>query len=180
VCAAQHARRCSRGGPRIEQAKAGRAGAGHAPDAGLAEGRDYTVEYQWANSNALARLRALAEDLVKREVVVIVTAGSLGPTRAAKAVTATTPVVFVYGGDPVRDGLVASMNRPGGNVTGLTALTTELAGKRLDLLHKLVPNVETIGFLAGVERSDGFPRWAQSQVILPKLFGHTPAAGAFS
>jgi putative tryptophan/tyrosine transport system substrate-binding protein len=99
----------------------------------------------------------MAEDLVKREVAVIVTAASLGPTRAAKAATSVTPIVFVYGGDPVSDGFVASMNRPSGNVTGLTALTTELAGKRLDLLHKLVPNVETIGFLSGPKSYVGYP-----------------------
>jgi hypothetical protein len=78
-------------------------------------------------------------------------------SNASKAATSTIPIVFAYGGDPVSDGFVASMNRPSGNVTGLTALTTELAGKRLDLLHKLVPNVETIGFLSGPKSYVGYP-----------------------
>jgi len=117
-------------------------------EAGLVDGTHFTIEYSWGGTQP-PRLRSAAEELVTREVAVILAAASLGPSRAAMAATSIVPIVFVYGGDPVKDGLVASMNRPGGNVTGVTALATELAGKRLDLLHKLVPNAMTIGFLSG-------------------------------
>jgi putative tryptophan/tyrosine transport system substrate-binding protein len=95
------------------------------------------------------RLAALAADLVQRHVDVIFAVGPIGPIYAAKSATTTIPIVFFYGGDPVKDGLVQSLAHPGGNVTGVTDQTTELAGKRLDLLHELVPGVTTIGFLTG-------------------------------
>jgi putative ABC transport system substrate-binding protein len=82
-------------------------------------------------------------------VAVLVTFGAFSPAFAAKTVTSTIPIVFVYGGDPVKDGLVASLNRPGSNVTGVTFLTTELARKRLELLHEMIPGVTTVAFLTG-------------------------------
>jgi putative ABC transport system substrate-binding protein len=133
------------GTPDIGSAAALRAGLA---DAGFTVGKNVAIEYRWANNQA-NRLRALAVDLVKHEVAVIVAAASLAPALAAMEATSTIPIVFIYGGDPVRHRLVASMNRPGGNLTGMTFLTGELAGKRLDLLHQFVPQTTTIGFLAG-------------------------------
>ena len=117
---------------------------------GLAEkgfiiGETVAIDFEFVYQNS--RLDAQAAALVKRRVDVIV-AGSSGPAvRAAQSATTTIPVVFSYGGDPVEDGFVASLNRPGGNVTGTTAQATELTGKRLGLLHELVPSAKTIGFL---------------------------------
>ena len=117
---------------------------------GLAEkgfiiGETVAIDFEFVYQNS--RLDAQAAALVKRRVDVIV-AGSSGPAvRAAQSATTTIPVVFSYGGDPVEDGFVASLNRPGGNVTGMTAQATELTGKRLGLLHELVPSATTIGFL---------------------------------
>ena len=97
---------------------------------GYDEGQNVTIEYRWAEGQ-YDRLRALAADLINRRAVAIVTPGA--PTvLAAKAVTSAIPIVFNLGIDPVQSGLVASFNRPGGNITGVELLTTELAGKRLD------------------------------------------------
>jgi putative tryptophan/tyrosine transport system substrate-binding protein len=113
-------------------------------ETGYIEGRNVMINSQSAEN--LDRLRAAALGLVRRRVSVIVTVGSL-PAMAAKAASATIPIVFRYGGDPVTDGLVASLNRPGGNVTGVTGLSTELTGKRFELLHEMVPAAKSIGFL---------------------------------
>jgi putative ABC transport system substrate-binding protein len=117
-------------------------------EAGFEEGRNLTIEYRFGIGDS-RRLSALAADLVNRQVAAIVAIGALAPIRAAKAVTSTIPIVFLYAGDPVDDGLIASLNRPGGNVTGMTTLSSDLAGKRLDLLHKMVPQATTVGFLSG-------------------------------
>jgi len=112
---------------------------------GYVEGRNLVIEYRWAGNQA-DRLPALAADLVQLRAAVIVTPG-LVATRAAKAATTSIPIVFLVGNDPVQLGLVASLNRPGGNLTGFNVLLGELGTKGLALLHELVPGIATIGFL---------------------------------
>jgi putative ABC transport system substrate-binding protein len=114
-------------------------------ETGYVEGRNVVIEYRWAGNQA-DRLPALAADLVRLRVAVIVTPGPPS-TFAAKAATTSIPIVFGVGADPVQLGLVASLNRPGGNLTGFNVLSGELGSKGLALLHELVPSAATIGFL---------------------------------
>jgi putative ABC transport system substrate-binding protein len=107
-------------------------------ESGFQEGRNVEIEYRWAN-NEPERLPELAADLVRRKVAVIVSPGTPIATLAAKAATTTIPIVFRTGADPVQSGLVESLNRPGGNVTGVSAMTAETGSKRLGLLHELLP-----------------------------------------
>ena len=113
--------------------------------AGYFEGRDFVIEYRWARNQA-DRLPALVADLVQLRAAVIIAVGSPSAL-AAKAVTTSIPIVFVVANDPVQLGLVASLNRPGSNLTGFNVLNAELGGKMLALLHELMPNIATIGFL---------------------------------
>jgi putative ABC transport system substrate-binding protein len=119
---------------------------------GYVEGSNLLIEYRWADGQ-YERLPALAADLARINVAVLVTTGGPQPARAAIAASATTPVVFTSGSDPVKDGLVSSLNKPGGRVTGSVVFTTSLGPKRLELLRELVPAAQSIAFLVN-PRSD--------------------------
>jgi putative ABC transport system substrate-binding protein len=127
---------------------------------GFVEGRNVTVDYRWAEGQP-DRLPALAADLVRLQVAAIATTGGPAPGLAAKAATSTIPIVFIAN-DPVRIGLVASLNRPGGNATGVNVLRAEMEGKRLGLLRELVPNAALIAVLLNPDHPD---RQVQSKDI---------------
>jgi putative tryptophan/tyrosine transport system substrate-binding protein len=115
------------------------------------EGQNVTIEYRWAE-NQYDRLPAMAAELVQRQPAAIYAGGSV---RAAKAATSTIPIVFTTGEDPVKAGLVASLNRPGGNVTGVSLFYVELGAKRLEVLRELVPNAEVVGLLVNPRSPQG-------------------------
>ena len=115
-------------------------------ETGYVEGENARIEYRWAGGKN-NRLPALAAELVQRRVAVIVAAGGTASALAAKAATTTVPIVFGVGADPVEIGLVDSLNRPGGNVTGVTSLNVEIGPKRLELLRELLPAATTIALL---------------------------------
>jgi putative tryptophan/tyrosine transport system substrate-binding protein len=137
-------------------------------DAGYVEGQNLAVEYRW-KENQLDRLPTLAASLVQVGVVLIVTPG-LPSTLAAKAATTTIPILFAVGGDPVRIGLVASPNRPGGNLTGFNQLNAELGAKGLALLHELVPSARVVGLLQN-------PRNPLAELIARDVLAAAPLVG---
>jgi putative ABC transport system substrate-binding protein len=114
--------------------------------AGFVEGRTVAIEYRWAN-NQYERLPSLVAELVQRQVAVIVAIDSGPAVLAAKAATSTIPIVFQLADDPINFGLVASLSRPGGNMTGVSSLRNELTAKRLDLLLEMAPLATTVGYL---------------------------------
>ena len=115
-------------------------------ESGFSEGHNVAIEYRWAYNDP-ARLPELAADLVRRRVAVIVTPGIAASVLAAKAATATIPIVFRTGGDPIELGFVASLNQPGGNVTGINTMSLEIGAKRVGLLHELLPHAERFAVL---------------------------------
>jgi putative tryptophan/tyrosine transport system substrate-binding protein len=137
-------------------------------EAGYVEGRNVAVEYRWAE-NHYDRLPALATDLIRRRVAVIA-AGGVEAALAAKAATTTIPIVFASAGDPVAMGLVASLNRPGANVTGCAALASELAPKQLQLLRELIPNAPSFAVLTD-------PAYPDTQSVIADLQAPARALG---
>jgi ABC-type uncharacterized transport system substrate-binding protein len=114
-------------------------------ETGYVEGQNLTIEYRWAE-NQQERLSALAADLVRQRCLVII-AGGVNAAFAAKAATATIPIIFATGVDPIKSGLVGSLNRPGGNITGVFTVSASVAGKQLGLLREVVPKAAVIGML---------------------------------
>jgi putative ABC transport system substrate-binding protein len=139
-------------------------------EVGYIDGQNVTIEFRWADGD-YGRLSAMATDLVQRQVAVIVATGTSGTALAVKAVTSTIPIVVMAGGDRVKYGLAASLNRPGGNVTGVTAIATDLAGKRLDLLRELVPQAKTVAYLSGGPSTLKFEDEASNVVEVASALG---------
>jgi putative ABC transport system substrate-binding protein len=136
-------------------------------ESGYVEGQNVAIEFRWAEGR-YDRLPMLAADLVRAGVAVIVATGGTTSALAAKQTTTTIPIVFSTGGDPVKQGLVASINRPGGNITGVNVLTTGLEAKRLEILHAVVPNASIIGVLINPNNVS-----AEAQSIIVQDAGRT-------
>jgi putative tryptophan/tyrosine transport system substrate-binding protein len=126
---------------------------------GFTEGENVAIEYRWADGH-LERLPSLVADLVRRRVSVIFSTGGDVPTLVAKGATTTIPIVFATGADPLRSGLVVSLNRPGGNATGATVVAGLLGAKRIALLRELAPNTHTLGLLVNPNNPNAEPERA--------------------
>jgi putative tryptophan/tyrosine transport system substrate-binding protein len=138
-------------------------------DAGYIEGQNVAIEFRYGNNQPI--MRQLASDLVRLQVAVIVAAGSVESQLAAKAATSSIPIVMIGGADPVEYGLVASLSRPGGNITGMTTIVNELAGKRLDLLLKAAPEATTIGYLVANQASETARRATRELLTAAQALG---------
>jgi putative tryptophan/tyrosine transport system substrate-binding protein len=134
-------------------------------EAGYVEGRNVTIEFRWAEGRN-ERLPALAADLVQRRVAVMVAADGTAAAVAAKGATPTIPIVFMVGADPVELGFVESLHRPGGNMTGVSALAVGTVAKRLQLVHELMPTAEEIAFLRNPTNPNFISGFATRRVLL--------------
>ena len=137
-------------------------------EAGFSEGKNLSIDYRFADGR-LDRLPELAADLVRRSVAVLVTTGGAPSAIAAKAATSTIPIVFVIGGDPIGLGLATSLSRSGGNVTGMTIISSDLAPKRLGLLRELVPNATVFAALADPSTPEGRVQLSDLRAAAQKL-----------
>ena len=139
-------------------------------EAGYVELKNVSIEFRWAGTQS-ERLPALAAELVERKVAVIVAGGFGGPILAAKAATSTIPIVFAYGGDPVKNGLVTHLNHPEGNITGVTAINAELVSKWLSLVTDLVPQTTTVAFLSGDSRLSAYDDQSSQMLAAARALG---------
>ena len=136
-------------------------------EAGFVEGQNVTIEYRWAEGH-YDRLPALAADLVRRQVTVI-TAGGNVAAQAAKKATATIPIVFTSGADPIKSGLVASLSRPGGNLTGVSFIAAEIAAKRLELTRELLPQASAVAMIINPNFAGAETEFAEVELAGRKL-----------
>jgi ABC-type uncharacterized transport system substrate-binding protein len=148
-------------------------------DAGFFEGRNATIEYRWDEDGRYDRLPAMAADLLKQRVAVLF-ASPIPAALAAKAATTSIPIVFAIGSDPVETGLVVSLNRPGGNVTGATFLSVELGAKRLELLRDFVPKIASIGLLVNPNNPNAAVQTKEMQAATTALGLHLNVLSAGS
>jgi putative ABC transport system substrate-binding protein len=137
-------------------------------ETGYAEGRNVAIEFRWAEGQH-HRLSALAADLVGRQVTVIVAPGGAPAALAAKSATTTIPIVFEMGADPIGMGLVGSLNRPGGNLTGVSSLNVEVTPKRLEILHELVPTAAVVAVLVNPTSPTADSQWKDLQAAARAL-----------
>jgi putative ABC transport system substrate-binding protein len=138
-------------------------------DSGFREGQNVAIEYRWADRQ-IDRLPGLADDLIRQQVTVIVASG-IAAARAAKAATMVIPIVFTTSSDPVALGLVASLNRPGGNLTGVTTISRELGPRKLELLHEMIPSVTKVALLVNPNSASDWKVYIQDMQAAARSLG---------